>query len=224
MRFQVKDTSAQFVESMTKRSQNITFASAVALTRTAQKVKSAQIDLMAQKLDRPTRFTLNSLMIRPATKTKLEAVVQTKEGFNSNPAAFWLSPLIYGGQRDRKRSESFLDSYWTPAKAAPLDAFGNVPGPTIKKVLSQLKKGDAFQQATNSRRSKAKRKAEAYFIQNGVVFQKKAGAEKPTPFLLLVKKVPTYRKFLPWYETAQEVIDQTLPAEFYKALDEFPAR
>ena len=53
---------------------------------------------------------------------------------------------------------------------------------------------------------------------------KKAGADKPTPFLLLVKKVPTYKKFLPWYETAQEVIDQTLPAEFYKALDEFPAR
>lgn len=224
MRFTVKDTSAAFVEAMSKRSENIAFASAVALTRTAQKVKTAQTDLMVAKLDRPTRFTINSLMLKPATKTKLVSVVQTKEGFGSNPAAFWLWPLVYGGQRDRKRSESFFNSYWTPAKAAALDAYGNVPGSTIKKILSQLKKGDAFQAATNSRQSKAKRKKESFFIQNNVVFQKKAGTDRPTPYLLLVKKIPTYRKMLPWFETADKVIDQNLPTEFFKALEDFPAR
>jgi hypothetical protein len=50
-------------------------------------------------------------------------------------------------------------------------------------------------------------------------FQRK-GKAQPTPFLILVTKVPTYRKLLPWYEVAQEVIDQTLPAEFFKALNQ----
>lgn len=221
MRFTVKDTSAQFVEAMSKRSTNITFASAVALTRTANKVKDAQYSLMAQRLDRPTRFTLNSLMTKPATKTKLEATVQTKEGFGSVPAGRYLSPLVEGGQRREKASEKRLGSYWTPARDAPLDASGNVRGSTINKVLSQLKlRADTQQNASNSKRSKSKRASEAYFISNGIVFQRK-GKAKPSPFLILVKKVPTYRKMLPWYETAQEVINQTLPAEFYKALDEF---
>lgn len=221
MRFTVKDTSAAFVDSLAKRSTNIAFASAVALTRTAQKIKAAEIDLMLRKLDRPTRFTLNSLMLRPATKTKLEATVETKMGFGSVPAGRYLTPLVEGGDRRMKASEKRLGSYWTPAKGAPLDASGNIRGSTINKVLSQLKlRADPQQNATGSKRSKAKRKTEAYFLQNGIVFQRK-GATKPSPFLILVKKVPTYRKLLPWYETAQEVTDQTLPAEFYKALDEF---
>jgi hypothetical protein len=221
MRFTVTDTSAQFVEAMAKRSTNITFASAVALTRTAQKVKTAQTDLMAQKLDRPTRFTLNSLMLKPATKTKLEAIVQTKEGFGSVPAGRFLLPLVEGGQRRMKASEKRLDSYWTPARGIPLDASGNVRGSTINKILSQLKlRNDTAQNASKSKRSKAKRASESYFISDGIVFQRK-GKTSPSPYLILVKKVPTYRKMLPWYETATEVIDQTLPAEFYKALDQF---
>lgn len=221
MRFQVKDTSAAFVESLSKRSQNITFASAVALTRTAQKVKAAQIDLMLRKLDRPTRFTLNSLQIKPATKTKLEATVETKMGFGSVPAGRYLSPLVDGGPRREKASEKRLGSYWTPARGVALDTFGNIRGSTVNKILSQLKlRADPQQNSSKSKRSKAKRTSEAYFIQNGIVFQRK-GKAKPSPFLVLVKKVPTYRKVLPWYDVAQEVIDQSLPAEFYAALDEF---
>lgn len=221
MKITVKDTSAAFVEAMNKRSGNIAFASAVALTRTAQKVKAAQIDLMRQKLDRPTKWTLNSLMLKPATKTKLEAVVQTKEGFGSVPAGRYLSPLIEGGERRMKASEKALRTYWTPARGAPLDASGNLRGSTINKVLSQLQlRADTQQNASESKRSKSKRKSEAYFLQNGIVYQRK-GQAKPTPLLITVSKVPTYRKMLPWYETGQQVIDQSLPTEFFKALDEF---
>lgn len=221
MRFTVKDTSAAFVEAMSKRSTNITFASAVALTRTAQKVKTAETELMLQKLDRPTRFTLNSLMLKPATKTKLEAVVQTKEGFGSVPSGRYLLPLVDGGQRREKSSEKRLGSYWTPARNTTLDAYGNISGSTINKVLSQLNlRADSQQNASNSKRSRSKRKSEAYFINNGIVFQRK-GSAKPSPFIVLVKKVPTYRKMLPWYETASEVVDQTLPTEFFKALEQF---
>lgn len=237
MKITVKDTSAAFVEAMNKRSGNIAFASAVALTRTAQKVKAAQIDLMQQKLDRPTKWTLNSLMLKPATKTKLEAVVQTKEGFGSVPAGRYLSPLIEGGSRREKSSEKRLKSYWTPARAADLDASGNVRGSTMNKILSQLKlRADPTQNASSSKRSKAKRAKEAYFIQNGVVFrqERKAAVRDASgkiieprvngplqPVLLLHARAPSYRKMLPWYETAQEVIDQSLPSEFFKALDEF---
>lgn len=221
MRFKVTDTSAQFVEAMAKRSTNITFASAVALTRTAQKVKTAQTDLMAQKLDRPTRFTLNSLMIKPATKTKLEAIVQTKEGFGSVPAGRFLLPNVDGGQRRQKSFERSIGSYVGPSRMAPLDASGNLSGNFYKRVLSSLKmSSDPLQNATGSRKSRKKAAKESFFIVGNVVLSRKGG-DAPKPMLFLVKKVPTYRKMLPWYETATEVIDQTLPAEFYKALDQF---
>lgn len=221
MRFTVKDTSAAFLAAMEERAKNVDFAAVVALTRTAGKVKDAQVELMRERLDRPTRWTLNSLQLRPATKDKLEATVETRQGFGSVPAGRYLTPLVEGGQRRMKSSEKQLGAYITPAKGAPLDPYGNVRGSTMNKVLSQLKvRNDAAQNATGSRRSKAKRKSEAFFLNGRVIYQRKGNA-KPTPFLILVGKVPTYRPLLPWYRTAEEVVDQTLAAEYFKALEQF---
>ena len=47
------------------------FALAYALTKTAQDIKAAEIDVMKNVFDRPTRFTLNVLFLKPATKTDL---------------------------------------------------------------------------------------------------------------------------------------------------------
>lgn len=221
MRFQVKDTSAAFLDAMNSRAGNITVASYVALTRTAKKVQQAQYDLMRTRLDRPTRYTLNSLYVNSATKTRLEATVETRLGFNSTPAGRYLSPLVFGGGRQMKAHEKQLGFYTAPSRQAPLDASGNVPGSFYKKVLSQLKvSSDPLQNATDSKRSKRKRKAESFFIVGNVLLSRK-GEGAANPMLFLFKKVPTYKRLLPWYETAQEVIDQTLPAEFFKALDEF---
>lgn len=221
MRFTVKDTSAGFLANMEQRAKNITFAAAVALTRTAYKVKDAQVELMRRRLDKPTPFALNSLYVKAAKKDRLYAEVETKLGFGSVPAGRFLEPLIEGGQRRMKSHEKQLGSYTGPSRFAPKDAYGNVPGSFYKRVLSQLKaSSDPMQNATNSPRSTRKRKAESFYIVGNVILSRKAGQE-PKPMLFLVRKVPTYRKMLPWYETADEVISQTLPEEYFKALAQY---
>lgn len=220
MKFTVKDTSAALVEAMKFRGEAIQEASVIALNRTTVNVYNGLKDMLATKIDRPTKFTLNSLQFQKARADRLYGVVETRLGTNSVPSGRYLSPLINGGPRQMKSSEKRFGKYWTPARGADLDASGNIRGSTMNKVLSQLKlRADPAQNATISKRSKAKRKSEAYFVQNGIVFQRKGGA-KPTPFIILVEKIPTYRKMLPWYETAQQIVDQSLAREYYQALDE----
>ena len=55
------------------------FATSLALTRTALMVKAAEVEEMKRVFDAPTRFTLNSLFVRPAKKSRLEAVVWVKD-------------------------------------------------------------------------------------------------------------------------------------------------
>lgn len=220
MRFTVKETSSGFLANMEQRAKDIRFAASLALTRTAYKVKAAQVALMREKLDRPTPFALNSLYVKAAKKDRLFAEVETKLGFGSVPAGRFLSPLIEGGERRMKAHEKLLNSYTGPSRYAPKDAYGNVPGSFYKKVLSQLHaSSDPLQNATDSRRSKKKRQAETFYRVGNVILSRKGKAD-PKPMLFLVRKVPTYKRMLPWYEVGQEVIDQTLPAEYFKALEE----
>lgn len=232
MRVVVKDTSSQFLASMQKQASNIQFATVVALTRTAQAIKQAEVELMQRKLDRPTAFTLNSLQVKPATKANPEAIVETKTGFGSVPAGRFLSPLVEGGTRRHKSSELQLRtqgtaSYWVPGEFADLDAHGNIKGSTINKILSQLKmRRDATQNASGSKRSKSKRKREAFFIRGNIVFLRvregsgKNREDQTKPYLFLIKP-PKYKPILPFFETAQEVTDQTLAVEIGKAFDQF---
>ena len=57
------------------------FAATVAITRTASLIKTALVEEMKQKFDRPTPMTLDSLYMVAATNTNQEAIVglKTKE-------------------------------------------------------------------------------------------------------------------------------------------------
>lgn len=233
MFIRVKDTSSEFLKAQEKRIGALTFASVVALTRTAQKVKAAELELMRTKLKNPTPFTLNSLQVKPATKSKPEAIVETKTGFGSVPAGRYLSPLVDGGLRRHKSSELQMQtqgsaSYWVPGEFADLDAYGNIKGSTINKILSQLKlRRDATQNTTGSRKSKGKRKSQAFFLRGNIVFLRVrefpgggAREDQTKPYLFLIKP-PRYKPILPFFQTAEEVTDQTLAVEYAKAFDEF---
>src|ERR1035441_633525 len=67
------------------------FATAKALTRTAQLIKAAEVDEMRRVFDRPTPWTLNSVFITPATKDNLIARVWLKQdAAKGTPAAKYL--------------------------------------------------------------------------------------------------------------------------------------
>ncbi len=150
----------------------VPYAAATALTRTAQDVKKAEEATIRNVFDRPTPYTQRSVYLRPATKSRLQAVVWLKDG---NRPQHYLVPDIIGGQRPMKRFEQRLrmtgymhaDERAVPGTAAQLDSYGNISRGLIVRILSQLRtavvQGD-YSNASNSKRSRAKRATVQYFV------------------------------------------------------------
>lgn len=150
--------------------QQLPFATVMALTATAQDVRAEHKSLLPVIFDRPTRFTMNSLQVTPATKFKLTAQVYFKYPHRGK---HYLLPQVEGGSRPVKRFEHLLiqrglmqhGEYAVPAKGAKLDGFGNLSAGTITQILSQLSaSSDAMQWETErSRKRNGKRRAR-YFV------------------------------------------------------------
>ena len=200
------------------------FALSRALNATAQDVRAAEVATMSKVFDRPTPYTLNAIAVKPATMRSKIASVEFKEGFAGTPAKRFLNPQVNGGARSQKSHELQIApllrgySYLVPAKGFPLNAYGNVPGGTIRKIISQLKVSkDQTSNASQSRRSKAKRKAQAFFIPKGgrVILERKGRTVTPA---LIGVRAPRYAKRFPFYETAQQVIAERLDVNFEIAL------
>jgi hypothetical protein len=169
---------------MFERSQ-LPYAMARALTKTAQDVKSAEITEMKNVFDRPTPYTLNSLYLRPATKTNHTALVWLKDDAGKGtPAAEYLLPEIVGGNREMKRFERALQAtgvmpkgmFAVPGAAADIDAYGNMSCGQIRQILSYFKSAEMTAGYTaNMTPEKKKRLAKGtkrrrgftYFVSNG---------------------------------------------------------
>lgn len=234
------------------------FATALALTRTAQDVKRAEEAAIRTAFDRPTPYTMRSVFMRPATKQRLEAVVWLKDerATEGTPATAYLGPQVYGGERGLKRFERSLVKVGhmkygdraVPAAAARLDSYGNMSRGQIVQILSQLKANtlagyDA--NATNSRRSRAKRVVEQYFVSGGPgsrrttfgsqrfgrgtarqhlpagvwVRRQTSWGTAVKPVLLFVSAAQ-YRQRLDFFGVAKRVVDATFPGHFARAADQ----
>lgn len=223
----------QVADALAKYEKQVPFATALALTRTAQIAKTELEKEMRSVFDRPTRWTLNSLRLFPAKKDKLEARVWMKnEADKSVPATRWLNPEIEGGPRQDKRSESRLrrkgilpsGKYIVPGKGAKLDSYGNMTKGAITKALSGL---SAFNDAgysanaTGSKRSRAKGNAKRYFVMKrgsmpiGIA---ERTSRNRMHILLAFTRKPTYSKRLDFYGIGDKVVNRHLKAEFEKAM------
>jgi hypothetical protein len=125
----------------------VPFATAKALTKTAQDVKAAELQELQRSIDRPTPYTMNSLYVKSASKTNLESMVYFKDKSSAgkgNPAANFILPHVEGGVRNVKRFESALQRigllpkgmYIAPGEGCQLDAYGNIPSSLIVQILS----------------------------------------------------------------------------------------
>jgi hypothetical protein len=122
----------------------VPFATALALTRTAQLSSNALKSTMLRVFDRPKPYTLNSLFVKAATKTNLVAVVGHKQ---NSPVNAYLRSEIEGGNRGLKGFEQLLAkrgggraAALVPAKNLRLDAYGNVPRSVVNAVIAQAGK------------------------------------------------------------------------------------
>ncbi len=141
------------------------YATALALTRTAKAAKEEVERQLPSLIDRPTPYTMRGFRLYPATKRRLVAEVDFRETMGSGTQARdYLAPLVYGGPRKLKAFEKSLQrtgllptGYGAlPGGAARIDAYGNMARGQIVQILSYFK---AFGEQGYSANITDKRKA-----------------------------------------------------------------
>lgn len=256
MQIKISTNFPEVRKALDRAAKQVPFALAKALTATARSVKAAQGKEMRKVFDRPTAYTQNSLYIKMATKQTLAAEVWLKGDGSQDGGKqrHYLGPNIFGGNRPLKRFEQRLvrvgimqpNERAVPGAGAVLDSYGNMSRGQIIKILSQLKtaavSGD-FSNATNSKRSKAKRAKEAYFVSRGPGSWTGQGAWKNgnksqhlprgvwlrrsfgalgtavKPVLLFVNGA-NYRPQYKFFELGSRVIAEQFPPHFNAAFEE----
>lgn len=224
---------------------------ASALSKVAGLARQRVMDRMggahghAAIFDRPTPFTVHSIRYHPASGETLQAEV-----YISDDAAKGISPRKYlrpeieGGARNVKRSERALiaagdmlsDQSLVPSRQFPLDRFGNVPGPTMVKILSRIKAFGEVGYAANANKRTTKRLQKLgvtihkqtgtdYFVAKGHsgrplgVWQVVSRGEV-RPVLIFTDKQPTYRARFPFVDLVMDVFNRYWTVEVVRALTE----
>jgi hypothetical protein len=182
-------------------------ANAIALTRTAVATKRAVDRHLLAAFDSPVPFTKRAIGYTAATRSSLEASVFVRRG-----QIKYLEPHIRGGTRSQKRFEQRLDGESgrrvpgaIPAAGLPLNRFGNVPKPTLLRILRQARtKGSGvFTAAPGSHLAPG-------------IYQRKG--RKVTPLMIFAPSAPQYRRRFDFFGTALRTVARTWPAEHAKAM------
>lgn len=215
------------------------FATQIALNNTAFKTRATVQKALGIYLDRPTPFVVNSILVQKATKDNLVAHIYSREEpFPSKSPADYLKHHARGGRRPRKRSERLLEQLGVlgpnesivPASGLRLNKYGNVPGSTMVRILSQVK---AFQEvgfkanitARSRRRNRNKRRPK-YFIPSegtrnrlprGIYERYGRGGKQIRPVLLFVP-LARYDRIFPFEDIVRQDVRRRYRGEFFKAL------
>lgn len=232
----IKHNVAEFAAKWGAQAQKqVPFATALALNAVANIAKDKLREAMAHVFDRPTPYTLNSLRVERASKTKLTAAVKFKDDAGKGiPATKYLLPQVEGGRRSAKRLEraltyrGLLPTGWVtvPGQGAKLDAYGNMARGQIVQILSALGAAEMTSgYAMNRTQASMKRKRNApkfFVVAPGThprllpgVYQRfgfaMGSAVKP---MLIFVSGAKYAKRLPYLQTVQRAVDQNFEREF----------
>lgn len=218
----------------------IPYATAKALTRTAQIAQQDIRNTMESVFDRPTPYTLNSTFVKPATKTDLVARVWIKDDSGKGTAAGrYLSPEVFGGERQLKRFESALRNigllpvgmFAAPGSAAKLDQYGNVARSQVIEVMAYLQAfGEQGYRAnmTAAKRSKLQYKKQGYeyFVlrqREGNmppgIYRRDTGRAGARPIFIFVR-TPSYKQRLDFNGIAQRAGEREFTEQFRIAFAE----
>lgn len=223
----------------------VDFAAALALTRTAQDAKAEIEKAMGSVFDRPTPYTMRGLRLYPARKKKLVAEIAFRPAFGSGTdARDYLAPEVFGGVRKLKAFEKSLQNagllpagmYALPGGAAKLDQYGNMSRSQIVQLLSYFRAfGEQGYRANITDKRKAQlARGNAKKGQRGVVYfvGRPGGGRLPlgiwerTSFgavgsavrpLVIFIKHPIYRARLQMEEITKRVVQQRLEPNFNDA-------
>lgn len=203
-----------------------------ALNKVSLDARDELVDEMERVFDRPTRFTLNSLFIDRANRGRLSADVGIKDfAAKGTPAVKFLAPEVEGGPRRLKRFERALQyagilpsgMVAIPGRDAPLDRFGNVRGPEINRMLTQLRASpDPLQNETDrSRRRKRRRNRRGirYFVARrdgrAIGIGRRQGDHEV--MLFFFGRPPSYRPLLRFDDIVERTVERNFQRQFDKA-------
>ncbi len=224
------------------------FATAVALTRTAKAAKEEIERQLPSLIDRPTPYTLKGFRLYPATKTKLLAEVDFRPAFGRGTAARdYLSPLVYGGERKLKAFEKSLQRTGllpsgygaVPGSAAKTDSYGNMSRGQIVQIIAYFK---AFGEQGYSANTTDKRRASmargskrtgargiSYFVGRPGGGRLPLGVWQKTSFgvagsavkpIIIFVEHPTYRQQLDVPGIAKRIIAERFAVELQRSVAE----
>lgn len=126
----VSDDIAKLRKSLTDlEKRQLPFATANALTALAKNAQAAEKEAMPEVFDRPTPFTVNSVAVRGARKSNLEARV-----FIKDIAAAYLEPFEFGGNHKLLGSGR---TWLNPKDKAQLNQYGNFSKTALKRLQAR---------------------------------------------------------------------------------------
>jgi hypothetical protein len=202
---------------------------------------------MLRVFDRPVKYTLNAILVKPATPSSLTATVWLKDAGSAGkgtPAVRYLGPQIDGGARGHKGMEAALiqaglmyaGQFAVPAAGAQLDANGNVRRTQIVQILSQLKVQRTAGYESRRSDSAASKRALArqgvtYFALRQARRGLKAGIYRKTgthgsdvlPVFIFVSKAQ-YQKRFNFYEVGDGTALERFPINFASGMEKAIAR
>lgn len=174
LQFDIRSTGALVQAQLTDlQRRKLPQAQLAAVDRIGRYVHGALRSEMQERFDRPTQWALNGLRYRRPTGNRPEVNIWLEEfGGKGIPAADFLAAEIEGGARRLKRMEKALQAkglmpkgwFAIPGRQAPLDVHGNVPGPFIVRMLSDLQSFGEQGYRANRRGARRGAKKTNYFF------------------------------------------------------------
>ena len=211
---------SDFNKAIKKVDKQLKFATAVALTKTAIKVKDKEKAQIKQSFDRPKPFTINSIYSIPASYKQPvpTALVGIKDKAKGTPAAKYLQAQIFGGNRKLKKAEAALKGqgilppgyYIVPGNSIRLNRFGNMTKGQIGKAMSAGTSGSQF--------FVSNRTGKTSHLPRGVWQRKGAKGKKLSLFVKFVSKT-SYKQRYDFYGTAKKEASRIITDEFKTAYD-----
>jgi hypothetical protein len=177
-------------------------------------------------VDRPTPGTSRATFVEPANADNLAVRVGFRDQATKGTApARYLQPMVGGGTRPPKRSERQLQSkgllrsgeFITPTDVHPLrlNKYGNIPGPRMVQVLSQLR--GFGEQGYSANRSSGTRST--YFIgePGGLprgIYARVGRGKRGFHTVFNITRQPRYEATFPVSQMLQDKFTQRFPSIF----------
>lgn len=194
------------------------------MNKTMKSIRSKEQREMQSIFDRPTRYTLNSFYTVPATESRLAVEIRIKNDGNGVAPVKYLAPEIYGGGRRMKGFEIALKGlgvlpdgmYAMPARHAPLDAFGNISGGFLRRLIARLS-----QQQGQGQQGRRRTRGNPVFAANGSrglpagIYE---GSGRNIKMLIkFVGSQPVYARTFDFFGVAQGIVNRFLAGDIRTA-------